>query len=173
MGHSGPGGFYSSVHKIKEHLDFLCCGAEQGQSSGSYRSLSALPALWKPHSRGDCLVRSLSCTKETLSESLWPRSDAQNELRNISLGYAAVNMCRCTAWVYKWPKKKKKKLFRGASPLDKRCAISSRVCLFLLVYDHSQRDTVSPLLFSIETKYNMILHCYCDIILNTSYRNVA
>lgn len=48
MGHGGPGGFYSSVHKIKEHLDFLCCGAERGQSRGSYRSLSALPALWKP-----------------------------------------------------------------------------------------------------------------------------
>lgn len=47
MGHSGPGGFYSSVHKIKEHLDFLCCGAEEGQSRGSYRSLSALTALWK------------------------------------------------------------------------------------------------------------------------------
>lgn len=137
MGHSGPGGFYSSVHKIKEHLDFLCCGAEQGQSSGSYRSLSALPALWKPHSRGDCLVRSLSCTKETLSESLWPRSDAQNELRNISLFYAAVNLCSCMTWVYKWPKHKK--LYTVASLLDKRCAISSLVCLFLLVYDHSQQ----------------------------------
>lgn len=45
MGHSGPAGFYNSVHKIKEHLDFLCCGAEQGQSRGSYRSLSTLPAL--------------------------------------------------------------------------------------------------------------------------------
>lgn len=44
MFHSSPGGFYSDVQTMKQHSDFLCCGAEEGLASSEAPSLPCLPS---------------------------------------------------------------------------------------------------------------------------------
>ena len=139
MGHSGPGGFYRSVHKIKEHLDFLCCGAERGTEQRQLQVPLRPACPLKTTTAEETVWSDLRAAQKRSFLSLCGRDlMLENELRSISRRSSAVNLCSRAEYKCANDRQTRKDSMRGYASGQRMWVLLCFLFFFLLVYDQSQ-----------------------------------